>query len=56
MMSDLRPDDNVGLVPDRFHIRVIEDFDWYGSAISISAGISQSVLVRSRFTDHQLTR
>lgn len=55
MVGDLRPDDNVGLVPDRFHIRVIEDLDWYAGTISISAGVSRPVLVWPPSTDHPLT-
>lgn len=28
VMQNSRPDDNVSLVPESFHIRVVEDLDW----------------------------
>lgn len=33
----LRPNDNIGLVPEDSHIRMIEYFDWYALATGISA-------------------
>lgn len=44
-MGDVRPDDDIGLVPNNLHVRVIKDLDWYARTISISARVSQVVMV-----------